>query len=211
MHAHFVCGRVYSVTGEKPHTLTALIHDKYSMMCDQNIRVNWKRNIQLQRIVHYFIISLIISAAMLCTSRTLLVWDLSTRMIVELTPHVADMPPKRIFLELFKSSLIPVVTLWSEFMHTLCVTECTAQQKRKFIHWPQWYTIYPMMCDQKIRVNWKRNTQLQRIVHYFIVTQIVSAVMLCTSRIWLLWDFLTHIIVEINSHVADKPPKRMFL
>ena len=81
--------RVYSVTGEKPHTLTTLIHDIYSIMWDQRIRVNWKRNTQLQRIMHYFIVSRIISAAMLCTVRTLLLWDLLTRMIIELNSHVA--------------------------------------------------------------------------------------------------------------------------
>ena len=52
IHAHFVCDRVYSAKGERPHTLTALIQDMYSMICDQRIRVNWKRNTKLQHIVH---------------------------------------------------------------------------------------------------------------------------------------------------------------
>ena len=137
------------------------------MMCDQRIGVNWKRNTQLQCIVHYFIVSRIISAAMLCTVRTLLLWDLLTRMIIELNSHVADKPPKRMLLWLFQSSLIPVGTLWSEFMHNLCATECTVRQERSLIHWPYCYTIYILWCViRELRVNWVESTFSQFLPKY---------------------------------------------
>ena len=178
-------------------------------MCDQRIRVNWKRNTQLQRIVHYFIISRIISTAMLCTVRTLLLWDLLKRMIVEHNSHVADKPPKRMF---YNSSIMPNscrYTLKWTHAHFVCDRVYSTTEK------PHILTILihgmnSMMCDQRIRVNWKKNTQLQRIVHYFIVSRIISAAMLCTVRTLLLWDLLTRMIVELNSHVIDKLSKRMF-
>ena len=92
---------------------------------------------------------------MLCTIRTLLLQDLLTSMIDQLNSYVTDKPPKRMFLQLFQSSLF----LWVHFEVNSCTcTSCTCTLcVRQSVHCDRTeisYTdrkdknVYSMMSDQ---------------------------------------------------------------